>query len=53
MTVQKVRIRMLGNAFEFLAGEEYEVDIERANALTGMGYAVLIDAPAIEEEHNA
>lgn len=50
MTVQKVRIKMLGNAFEFLAGEEYEVEVERANALTGMGYAVLVEAPAEEEE---
>ena len=46
----KARIKMLGNAFEFLVGEEYEVDIERANALTGMGYAVLVDAPEVKEE---
>jgi hypothetical protein len=45
-----VRIRMLGNMWEFVVGEEYDVEIDRANALTGMGMAVLVDAAARGEE---
>jgi hypothetical protein len=41
-----VRIRMLGNAFEYENGEEYDVAIARANQLTGLGYAVIIEAAA-------
>lgn len=42
-----VKIKMLGNYHEYEVGEEYEVTEAEANALTGMGLAVLI--PESEE----
>ena len=38
------RIRMLGNQWEYEVGKEYDVDLDTANNLTGMGMAVLIGA---------
>lgn len=48
---ETIRIRMLGNMWEYTVGEEYEVSVERANQLTGLGMAVLVqpDAAAGEE----
>ena len=45
-TKPTARIRLLGNQWEYENGQEYDVDIDTANNLTGMGMAVLIDAPA-------
>jgi hypothetical protein len=42
---QTVRIKMLGNAFEFTVGQEYDVELERAMTLVGMGYAVQVPEP--------
>lgn len=42
------RIKMLGNQWEYEVGKEYDVDLDTANNLTGMGMAVLV-APATEE----
>ena len=42
-----VRILMLGNYHEYEVGKEYDVPEAEANALTGMGLAVLI--PESEE----
>ena len=47
-----VRVRMLGNAFELLVGQVYDLPIERANGLCGLGYAVMLsdaDDPAEED----
>jgi|WetSurMetagenome_2_1015567.scaffolds.fasta_scaffold1301582_2 hypothetical protein len=54
MAKQKTaRIRMLGCHWEYESGQEYDVDIDVANNLTGMGMAVLVEsAPAIEEAKN-
>lgn len=45
-----VRIKMLGNVGDFLNGEVYEVEIAKANALTGLGMAVLVESDEPEEE---
>ena len=42
--VQTVRIKMKGNQWEFENGKEYDVDLDTANNLTGMGMAVLVEA---------
>jgi hypothetical protein len=45
------RVRMLGNAFELLVGQVYDLPIERANGLCGLGYAVMVsDADSSAEE---
>lgn len=48
---QTARVYMLGNAFELSAGQEYDLPMDRANSLCGLGYAIMIDAaePAKEE----
>ena len=42
------RIKMLGNQWEYEVGKEYDVDLDTANNLTGMGMAILVE-PATEE----
>lgn len=44
-----MKIKMLGNLWEMTAGEEYEVSDILGASLTGMGYAVAVDAPVVEE----
>lgn len=39
-------IRMLGNHQELEYGQEYEVEVSRANLLTGIGMAVQIEGPS-------
>lgn len=46
MATKTARVMMLGNAFEYEVGREYEVDIRRANELAGLGYARIVDAAA-------
>lgn len=48
------RVRMLGNYQEYEAGKAYDLPLEKANALTGMGFAVIAadqgsEAPAEKE----
>ena len=43
-----VLIRMLGNQWEYEFDQEYEVDIAKANQLTGMGMAVLVQTAPVE-----
>ena len=53
-TEKTVKVRMLGNAFELENGQVYDLDLERAASLSGLGYAVIIEqaaAPAKEEDH--
>jgi hypothetical protein len=49
-----VKVRMLGNAFELENNQVYDLDLERAANLAGLGYAVIVEeaaAPAKEEDH--
>jgi hypothetical protein len=53
MATKTVRIRLLGNVGEYTVGKEYDVDIDRANQLSGMGSAVIVEqaaAPAKEDK---
>jgi hypothetical protein len=47
-----VKVRMLGNFRDYEVGKDYDLPVELANQLTGIGYARLVDekAPAVEEE---
>lgn len=48
-----VRVRMLGNAFELMVGQVYDLPIDRANGLCGLGYAVMLsDAEIAAEEED-
>lgn len=47
---ETVRIRMLGNAFAYEYGREYDVAADEANRLTGMGYAVFVAADESEDD---
>lgn len=52
MKEKTARVRMLGCAFEFQSGQEYNLPVARAAELVGLGYAVYVDpaaAPAEEE----
>lgn len=42
-------IRMKGNQWEYENGKIYEVNLDTANNLSGMGMADIVDAPAKEE----
>lgn len=46
---ETARIKMLGNHREYEVGHEYDVPVDEANALSGMGLAVIVP-PAAEEE---
>jgi hypothetical protein len=49
-----VKVRMLGNAFELENNQVYDLDLERAASLSGLGYAVIVEEaaePAKEEDH--
>lgn len=50
--METARIRMKGNHLELEVGKEYDLPLERANALTGMGMAELVapPEPAAKEE---
>lgn len=41
-----VTIKMLGNYHEYEVGKEYKVDEAEANALTGMGLAIIVEDSA-------
>ena len=45
-----VKIRMLGNFDEYIVGKVYDVDMAKANQLSGMGYAVIVEAAAPAKE---
>lgn len=50
MAAKTVRVKMLGNYQEFEVGREYDIPVERANQLAGMGFAVVVaDVPAVKE----
>ena len=52
MALEKtVRVKMLGNYDKYEVGKEYDVPIEKANQLTGIGFAVIVaaEAPAVKE----
>ena len=46
-----VKIRMLGNFDEYIVGKVYDVDMAKANQLSGMGYAVIVEAAAPAKEN--
>lgn len=51
MSQPTVRVRMLGNIREYEVGREYDLPVQEANQLTGIGFAVAVEtAPAAEEE---
>lgn len=51
MKTPTVRIRMLGNQWNFEFMKEYDVDEETANQLTGLGMAELVmEADASKED---
>lgn len=51
MKTPTVRIRMLGNMWNFTFMQEYDVSEDVANQLTGLGMAELVEeAPASREE---
>lgn len=50
MKTETVRVKMLGNIDILEVGKEYELDMDRANQLSGIGYAVIIARkPAVEK----
>lgn len=49
MRNMKAFIRMKGNHWEYENGKTYEVDLDTANNLSGMGIAEIVDAPTKEE----
>jgi hypothetical protein len=52
--VKTAKVRMLGNYQELEVGQTYDLPIERANQLTGIGFAVVVEdaapAPAAGKE---
>jgi hypothetical protein len=53
MREKTARIKMLGNMWEYVVGEEYDVPLDRANQLTGLGMAVLVEDQAQPAEEKA
>lgn len=52
MKPKSARVRMLGCAFEFQVGREYDLPETKAAELVGLGYAVYVEpagTPAEEE----
>lgn len=52
MKQKSARVRMLGCAFEYLGGREYDLPETKAAELVGLGYAVYVEpaeSPAGEE----
>jgi hypothetical protein len=52
MKEKTARVRMLGCAFEYQCGQEYDLPAARAAELVGLGYAVYVtiaEIPAEEE----
>jgi len=47
-----VRVKMLGNFRDYEVGKVYDLPVDMANMLTGIGYAVIAEdaAPAVEED---
>lgn len=53
MEAKTAKVYMLGNMLELETGKIYDLPILRANALVGVGYAIMAEeaaAPAKEDE---
>lgn len=52
MKKKTARVRMLGCAFEYQGGREYDLPDDKAAELVGLGYAIYVDiaeSPAEKE----